>query len=63
MPSFCVVLLCMRVLNLLPVQICSVDIQENGHYPGHMFVIMVIYFLQQTGVLPVLHEVHVNVMI
>ena len=39
------------------VQVCCVDRQENGHYPGHMFVLMVIHFLQQINVLPVLHEV------
>jgi DNA polymerase sigma len=39
-------------------KVCRVDIQENGHYPGHMFVVMAIYFLQQIGVLPVLHQLH-----
>jgi len=36
-----------------------VDQQEDGHYPGHMFIIMVIHYLQQRHpqVLPVLHEV------
>lgn len=38
-------------------QICGVDQQEKGHYPSHMFVVMVIHFLQQRGVLPVLHQV------
>ena len=35
--------------------------QENGHYPSHMFVIMTIHYLQQRipPVLPVLQEVRV----
>ena len=33
------------------------DRQEDGHYPGHMFVLMVIHYLQQIGILPELHEV------
>ena len=38
---------------------CKVDQQENGHYPAHMFIVMVIHYLQQRNppVLPVLHEV------
>ena len=38
-------------------QVCCVDSQVNGHYPGHMFIVMVIHFLQQIGVLPILHQV------
>ena len=34
------------------------DRQEDGHYPGHMFVLMVIHYLQQIGILPVLYEVY-----
>ncbi len=35
------------------------DSQLNGHYPGHIFYIMAIHFLQQINppVIPVLHEV------
>ena len=40
-------------------QVCRMEQQEGGHYPGHMFVVMVIHYLQQRNpqVLPVLHEV------
>ena len=35
------------------------DCQVDGHYPGHLFFIMAIHFLQQRRppVIPVLHEV------
>ena len=36
------------------------DCQEDGHYPAHMFVTMVIHFLQQRQVVPVLHEVSLH---
>jgi len=35
---------------------CGIDQGENGSWQGHAFPIMVIYFLQQRQVLPVLHE-------
>eukprot|EP00731_Ephydatia_muelleri_P018612 Em0011g652a len=52
-----------RVVKLVTVfrywaKLCQVDLQENGHYPAHMFAIMVVHYLQQLQppVLPVLHE-------
>ena len=53
----CTVCVCVCVC----VQVCGVDRPDQGHYPSHTFVLMVIHFLQQTHppVLPVLHQVGV----
>ncbi|CAI8022173.1 Terminal uridylyltransferase 4 [Geodia barretti] len=48
----------LAVLFRLWARICGLDSQESGHYPGHMFVLMVIHFLQQINVLPILHELY-----
>lgn len=37
-------------------KICGLDQGENGSWQGHAFPIMVIHFLQQRRVLPILHE-------
>ncbi|XP_034239388.1 terminal uridylyltransferase 4-like [Thrips palmi] len=37
-------------------KICGLDQGENGSWQGHAFPIMVIHFLQQKQVLPVLHD-------
>lgn len=39
---------------------CEVDQGENGSWQGHAFPLMVIHFLQQKLVLPVLHEMVEN---
>ena len=41
-------------------QMCGVDQGENGSWQGHAFPIMVIHFLQQKKVLPVLHDLIEN---
>ncbi|KAJ1525821.1 hypothetical protein ONE63_009023 [Megalurothrips usitatus] len=41
-------------------KICGVDQGENGSWQGHAFPIMVIHFLQQRLVLPVLHDMVEN---